>query len=119
MFEPAVFSGTTEYTWKHVDSYPSEGGNGFDGTQVITTQDLNKSNLGTVTGHVDLTLDGNTRVEGSVYGGGDESYVNNSTTPANAYTTVTLKGNTTVNGNVFGGGNHGVVSGSTTVNIEQ
>ena len=119
MFEPAVFSGTTEYTWKHVDSYPSEGGNGFDGTQVITTQDLNKSNLGTVTGHVDLTLDGNTRVEGSVYGGGDESYVNNSTTPANAYTTVTLKGNTTVNGNVFGGGNHGVVSGSTTVNIQE
>ena len=71
MFEPGIYTGTTEYTWKQVDSYPAEGGAGFDGTQVITTQNLDKTNLGSV-GNVQLTIKGTTTVAGSVYGGGEE-----------------------------------------------
>ena len=115
MYEPGVFSGTTDYTWKNVGSYPSEGGAGFDGTQVITTQNLAKTNLGSV-GAVSLTIKGDSEIgtsgTGHVYGGGDESAVTGNTT-------VTLQGNTSVNGNVFGGGNNGNVSGSATVNIEE
>lgn len=54
---------------------------------------------------------------GHVYGGGDESYVSNNETPANASTTVNILENTIVYGNVFGGGNEGVVSGTAKVNI--
>jgi len=118
MFEPGVYSGTTDYTWKHVDNYPSNGSDSFDGTQVITTQNIEKDNLGSV-GTVSLTLKGTTTVgtagridTGNVYGGGDESAVNGNVT-------VSLQDNTTINGNVFGGGNKGLVSGSTTVKIEQ
>ena len=86
-------------------------------------------NLGVVTGAVNLTLQGKTKVgtlvgtslvegTGNVYGGGDASKVNNAETPANAYTVVTLKGKTEVYGDVFGGGNKGEVSGSATVKIE-
>ena len=88
-------------------------------------------NLGAVTGAVKLTLQGNTTVgtlnddgtlnenTGNVFGGGDASSVNNTETPANAYTFVTLKGNTQVYGEVFGGGTEGDVSGSATVNIQE
>ncbi len=47
---------------------------------------------------------------GSVYGGGEESAVNEDTH-------VLLKGNTLVRGNVFGGGDEGSVSGNTSVEI--
>ena len=76
-------------------------------------------NLGAVLNSASLTINGNSVIgtasdsdTGNVYGGGDASAVDGSTT-------VTLKGNTKVWGNVFGGGNEGVVSGSTTVNILQ
>ena len=118
IFEPGTFSETTDYSWTQVNSYPSEGGAGFDETQVITTQNLSHTNLGTVTGTVALTLDGTT-VTGSVYGGGDQSTVSNPTTPTNAQTEVTIKGASQILGNVFGGGNQGLVSGSATVNIEE
>ena len=89
-------------------------------------------NLGSVTGNVTLTLDGNTVVgtegdpeTGNVYGGGDASAVgqldNESTQNVDesiiANTTINLQGNTRVLGNVFGGGNDGLVNGSATVNI--
>ena len=122
MFEPGIYTGTEEYTWKQVNSYPGEGGAGFDGTQVITTQNLDKANLGSVSGAVTLTVTGNSVIgtegdatTGNVYGGGDESYV----TTANATTTVNISGNTLVYGDVFGGGNRGLVSGNTTVNIRE
>lgn len=139
MFEPADWSGTTSFTWKHVDSYPSNGGVGFDLTnsndpKVITTVDLSESNLGSVAGNVTLTLKGNTTVgtmvttvdeeteesvttltsgTGNVFGGGESSYV----TGASNKVTVNIEGNTHVYGNVFGGGDEGVVEGSTEVNI--
>ena len=91
-------------------------------------------NLGAVSGAVTLTITDNTVIEskvfnedgtvdntkiGGVYGGGDASGVINTTTPANASTTVNVQGNAQVYGNVFGGGNEGAVSGSTEVNIRE
>ena len=118
MFEPGIFSGTTEYNWKHVDNYPSNGSAGIVGDSVITTIDLKKSNLGSVSGAVTLTIKGNSIIEGNVYGGGDQSYVFNNSTPASASTTINIQGNADVKGNVYGGGNEGNVSGSTTVTMD-
>ena len=126
---------TTTYTWK-----PKEGDKYIDTNkgELYTTVDLSVSNLGSVSGAVTLNLNGNTKVgtmmqtvnqetnetvsslkdgTGNVYGGGDSSYVYNTTTPSNAYTVVNIAGNTEVFGDVFGGGNNGEVSGSSTVNI--
>jgi len=144
-----VLPGNIVYEW--TNDYPKKG----DGTEYTDTEKKNNpvfskqvvedgetktkwycytwnslDNLGVVTGAVNLTLQGNTKVgtlnsdgtlkenTGNVYGGGDASWVNNADNPSKASTTVTLKGNTEVYGDVFGGGNKGVVSGSATVNIE-
>ena len=120
MFEPGIFTGTTEYHWKQVNSL-SNGGTGTstvgDSNFVHTTVDLNS--LGTVNGHVTLTLKGNTVVgtlegtalkagTGSVYGGGAESAVSGNTS-------VILEGHTHILGDVFGGGDKGAVDGNTSV----
>ena len=133
MFEKGVMSDSTEYEWKNVANYPADGASGLDGQAVVTTVDISKSNLGSVSGAVTLTLKGNTVVgtlegevgsqtpkanTGNVYGGGDESSVNNTDNPANASTTVILQDGTTVYGNVYGGGNRGAVSGSSSVTIQ-
>ena len=114
MFEPGTLSGTTEYTWKHVDNYPSEGEDGFDGTQVITTQNIEKNNLGSV-GSVSFTIKGNSIIgtvgdatTGNVYGGGDESAVSGNTI-------ITMQDGTQVTGDVYGGGNVANVDGATKV----
>jgi len=126
MFEPGVYTGTTEYTWKQVASYPAEGGAGFDGTQVITTQNLDKTNLGSV-GNVQLTIKGTTQVKGSVYGGGEESVVTGNTVVNITGGTIgtTGKGGA-IWGNVYGGGKGkeddataGLVKGNTNINISQ
>ena len=116
-------------------TYPWEQGNAISINKtdsiLYTTENLNKSNLGSVSGQVTLTLQGNTKVgtlnadntlkekTGDVYGGGDESYVFNEDDKKKAKTIVNIKGNTEVLGNVFGGGNRGEVSGSAKVNIEE
>ena len=124
MFEPGIFTGTTEYHWKQVNSL-SNGGTGTstvgDSNFVHTTVDLNS--LGTVNGHVTLTLKGTTQVgtlegapgsetlkagTGCVYGGGAESAVSGNTS-------VFLEGHTHVYGNVYGGGDKGPVTGNTSV----
>ncbi len=114
MFEPGIFSGTTTFTWKKASSL-SNGGSGSDVTDdhryIYTTLDITSDNLGTVQ-NAELTLKGNTTVDGSVFGGGDASAVSGNAT-------VTLKGATQVEGDVFGGGNKGMVSGKTTVKIEK
>lgn len=117
MFEPGVFSGVTYYKWKQVASYPSEGGAGFDGTEVITTQDTSKTNLGSVVAAT-ITLKGTTTVgtvgdddSGNVYGGGDESVVSGNTE-------VILQQGTHVLGNVYGGGNRGAVGGNSKVEVK-
>ena len=128
----ATLPSTETYTWEHATTVSSTETAINTGTKkLFTTIDLSKSNLGSVSGAVTLTLttsgdSGKTIVgtdgdntTGHVYGGGDASAVNNTTTPTDASTTVNLKGNTKVLGNVYGGGNKGIVSGTATVNIEQ
>ena len=63
MFEPGIFTGTTEYHWKHVDNLNNNTvgiSTSGDTNYVHTTVDL--EHLGTVTGDVTLTLKGNTVV---------------------------------------------------------
>ena len=84
----------------------------MDGTQIKTTEDL--AALGTVSGHVSLTIAGNSQVNGSVYGGGESSDV----TGVDKNVTVTLTDDTQVENNVFGGGNRGRVEGNARVIIE-
>ena len=120
------------YTWKHGDAISIDKTGHF----LYTTENLEKSNLGSVQGNVTLTIETETGKTttigtagksdtGNVFGGGEESYVINtpatSTTSAIIHTvTVNLKGPGTTNilGDVFGGGNMGLVEGSTKVNIE-
>ena len=102
---------TTSYTWEERTTI------GIDKTNHIlyTTEDLSETNLGSVEGNAILTLQGTTRVEGNVYGGGDQSVVKGAN---KGNTTVILKGKANVLGNVYGGGNKGAVSGSSRVFIQ-
>ena len=118
-YRTAVKGRTTTYSWVHGNSISIDNTNHI----LYTTENLEKTNLGSVSGTVTLTIQGDSEIgtqgdatTGNVYGGGDESTVNNAT-PANATTSVILLGNTHVRGNVFGGGNSGSVSGATTVTI--
>lgn len=129
-----VFPDTVTYTWEHANTVSSTD-TAIDKINHIlyTTQNLDKSNLGSVAGNVILTIKGSSVIgtegdttgkKGNVYGGGEESYVtksivNNQTVANTGNTTVNIQGNTEVKGNVFGGGDHGVVEGSAKVNIEE
>ena len=115
----AVYPGTTEYTWEHVNSL-SNGNQALDGDHHIikTTKDITA--LGRVA-TVELTIKGNSVIgtdgditgeKGNVFGGGESSAVDRNTT-------VNIEGNTQVLGNVFGGGDEGEVQGSATVNIRE
>ena len=141
MFEPATLSSTTTFTWKNISEAPAnylqlnadgtikDNTKGSDLTNhyVYTDQDL--TSLGQV-GHTDLTIKGNTYVQGIIYkygddgttvvsselsggvfGGGDESAVNGDTK-------VDIQG-TAESGinNVYGGGNTADVDGSATVSV--
>ena len=134
MFEPGVFSGTTTFTWENASeagvtlSNNSSSGSDLTNHYIYTNTDISKTNLGSVAGNVILTLKGDTKVGydengnplsegGNVYGGGDQSTVNNPTTATNASTIINITGNTEIRGDVFGGGNKGLVSGNATVNI--
>ena len=87
----------------------------YDGKWYCYTT-VSLKNLGTVSGNITLTVDGNgttgTLIKGDIYGGGDESAVSGTTN-------VTVQGKTHVKGNVFAGGNKGKVDGATTVTIKQ
>ena len=121
---------TVTYTWQHRNESIADAADdaartdlAIDKTNHIlyTNENLSKSNLGSVSGAVTLTITGNSTIgiasdanSGNVYGGGDESYV----TGSGNKVIVTLSGNTQVLGNVYGGGNKGVVEGRTEVNIK-
>lgn len=123
-YRTGVKGRTTTYRWEHGNAISVDNNEHI----LYTTENLNE--LGSVNGSVSLTLttngeNGKTTIgtignddTGHVYGGGDESTVYNTVTPANASTIVTLSGNTEILGSVFGGGNQGDVSGSTQVIIE-
>ena len=74
----------------------------YTGTNVTLTD------LGNVTGDITITLNGNTTVNGSVFGGGHES-------KSLSNTLVEILDHTNVGGNVYGGGNLGEVGGHTKV----
>ncbi len=109
MFEPGIFTGTTEYHWKHVNTLNNNtvGISTVDGTNYVHTT-VNLNNLGSVTGNIKLTLKGTTKVKGSVFGGGEESAVDGNTE-------VIINDQTRVYGNIYGGGNMGEVGGNTRV----
>ena len=60
------------------------------------------SDMARVYGETTVTISGNTRINGSVYGGGDMAAVENGTSDA---TNLTITGNVEVTGNVFASGN--------------
>lgn len=113
MFEPGVFSGSTEFSWKNTSEAGvtlTDGQSGSDLTNhyVYTPIDLSKDNLGSVTGNISLILRGKTKVKGSVFGGGEESIVGGNTE-------IQVNDQTRVYGNIYGGGNMGKVGGNTKV----
>lgn len=111
----AELPSTVPYTWEHAETVNStETAINPSEQKLYTTVDLDKSNLGSVEGNVNLTITGTSEITGNVYGGGESSYVKG----AGNKVTVKLQGNTTVHGNVYGGGDKGLVEGSTEVNIQ-
>ena len=129
IFKPQSGGTSTTYYWTHdygsTGSPITEASAATDGKALFYTE-VPLDNLGSVSGSVILTIDGDSKIgtdgntdTGHVYGGGDQSKVFNSTASADASTTVNIQGNTIVLGNVFGGGNKGEVSGTATVNIMQ
>lgn len=78
-YRMGVFPETTTYTWKHKDIVNNTATAIDTGGQVLyTSEDLTK--LGTVTGNVTLNITGSTTVDGDVFGGGESSSVDGSTT---------------------------------------
>ena len=128
MFEPgSISTSTTECNWEMASEMGITLTNGQSGshltgdTPYYVCTDVDLHNLGKV-GATDLTIKGNTLVEGGVFGGGDMSDV----TPNPSYSDKTIKGDTKVtiqNGdgssnkipNVYGGGNTADVDGDTEV----
>ena len=92
------------YTWEQGDAISIDKTNHI----LYTTENLNKNNLGSVTGNISLILQGKTKVRGSVFGGGEESVVGGNTE-------VIINDQTRVYGNIYGGGNMGEVNQNTKV----
>lgn len=105
-YRKGVKGSTTTYTWQHGNSISIDKVNHI----LYTTENLEKTNLGSVSNNVSLTISGNSTVKGSVFGGGEESAVGGSTF-------VFIKDRTKVLGNIYGGGNMGEVGGDTKVII--
>ena len=126
-YRTGVKGSTTTYTWQHKETVNNTN-SAIDKVNHIlyTTENLDKSNLGSVEGSVTLTIkgksvigtDGNVNT-GNVFGGGESSYVVTNSNITDQKVTVNLEGETEVLGNVFGGGDKGEVQCSTEVNIRQ
>ena len=100
----------TYYTWNTVSGSIPNGTDCLDNTDYLIKTTASTSGLGTVTGNVSLTIDGNSYINGDVYGGGDEASVSGNTT-------VVIKDLTYVDGDVFGAGNLAVVTGNTSLTV--
>ncbi len=111
-YRTGVKGESTTYTWQHRDNVINNTDSAIDKTNHIlfTNVDLSKTNLGSVAQNVSLTIEGNSTVKGSVFGGGEESAVGGSTF-------VFINERTKVFGNIYGGGNMGEVRGDTKVII--
>ena len=122
MFEPGEFSDEEIFKWKEAKDDEVTLTNGLSGSDldnnfIYTNQEL--TGLGQVA-HTNLTIRNNTFVQGKivegssiggVFGGGDESAVNETTT-----VNIENEGTRTIL-NVYGGGNKADVGGKTTVNL--
>lgn len=130
MFEPGEFSDVDKLNWKKYvnannanEKMPSNGGVGIekDGdVEKYVYTDVDLTTLGQVA-HTNLTIRNNTFVQGKivegkavggVFGGGDESAVNGTTT-----VNIENIGTRTIC-NVYGGGNRANVVGDTEVNLK-
>ena len=125
MFEPGEFSDEETFTWRAAsddEKTLTDNQSGIEESDkhkyVYTTQNL--TGLGQVA-HTNLTIRNNTFVKGKivegssiggVFGGGDESAVNETTT-----VNIENEGTRTIL-NVYGGGNKADVGGKTTVNLK-
>ena len=109
LFEKGVRPAPVEYTWSSTGSTSDPFTDNGDSHEIYT--DKNLGDLGKVLGNVDLTLKGNTVVDGNVFGGGEMSGVQDNTI-------VKLQGNTHVTGNIYGGGDQGPVGGDSEVIIK-
>lgn len=127
VYLPGEYKESETFTWEHANTVNSTKTAIDPDAQILyTTENLDKSNLGSVSGKVTLTIKGDSKIgtegdatTGNVYGGGDESAVNIKAGAADSGNiTVNLEGKTEVLGNVFGGGNHGTVAGNTEVIIK-
>ena len=108
-FEKGVRPAPVEYIWSSAGSTSAPFTDNGDSHEIYT--DKNLGDLGKVLGNVDLTLKGNTVVDGNVFGGGEMSGVQDNTI-------VKLQGNTHVTGNIYGGGDQGPVGGDSEVIIK-
>ena len=123
MFEPGKFSDEETFTWREakddgITLTNDQSGSDLDNNIIYTNQEL--TGLGQVA-HTNLTIRNNTFVQGKivegssiggVFGGGDESAVNQTTT-----VNIENEGARTIL-NVYGGGNKADVGGKTTVNLK-
>lgn len=109
VYNQAVFPTSTEYTWSNTGSTSNPFSTSDGNNYIYTSVDL--SNLGVVEGTATITVNGNSHVYGSVFGGGNESQ-------AKSNTTVTIEENALVENCVYGGGNKADVNAATTVNIQ-
>jgi hypothetical protein len=127
LIKPQSGGTSTTYYWTHdkgSTSSPITPATETDPKNYFYTE-IPLDNLGSVSGNVTLTINGTTSVGESVYGGGEESVVNGTTTVTvtGGIIGTTDKGGATW-GNVYGGGKGkaddataGLVKGNTTVNI--
>ena len=121
----AELPATESYTWEHVASVTTSNAIDKTNKKLRTTENLDQ--LGTVMGNVTLTINGDdTKINGSVYGGGEESRVDGSTTvTVDCDGIIGTEGSGGVEfGNVYGGGKGksndpslGLVKGNTTITI--
>ena len=119
------FPGSVEYKWEHVESVTSS--NAIDKNRHRLRTQENLDALGVVKGKATLNIEGTTEVKGSVYGGGEESGVDNDTEIKVKGGIIGTEGQGGVEyGNVYGGGKGkrddvtaGLVKGNTKVTISQ
>lgn len=122
VYNPAEFSAPTTYTWAHRDGAITSA-NSLNGGKIYTN--VNLDNLGAVSGNVVVNVKGNTYVQGKladddftggVFGGGNESAVEGTTT-VNIDTYGDVEHGAMMISNVYGGANKANVNGATTVNV--
>ena len=103
VFNKDVLPAYEEYSWS------SEVTDVDDDRKLLPTSQETLNNLGKVTGKTQITINGNSQIHGSVFGGGNASKVIGNTH-------VHIQGGT-IDGNVFGAGNEAEVDGKTEVII--